>query len=75
MRSAFLLVTVFAYELDAGRWLDRVGLEGFIAMQTSSVHEFTRAAVRLGDPAQVGLIGARARKRGGRRADDRVSRS
>lgn len=55
--AAFLLVTLFAYELDAGRWLDRVGLEGFIAMQTSSVHEFTRAAVRLGDPAQVGLIG------------------
>jgi membrane-associated phospholipid phosphatase len=54
---AFLLVTVFAYQVPGGRWLDRVGLEGFVAMQTSVVHAVTRAAVRLGDPVQVGLIG------------------
>ncbi|HEY6779982.1 MAG TPA: phosphatase PAP2 family protein [Thermoleophilaceae bacterium] len=53
----FLLVTLCAFELADGPWLDRVGLEGFLAMQTTSLHDVTRAAARLGDPAQVGLIG------------------
>ncbi len=55
--AAFVLVTLSAYEIAAGRWLDRVAIEGFMAMQTSSLYEATRWAVRLGDPVQVGLIG------------------
>ena len=54
---SFVLVTVCAYGLADGRWLDRVGLEGFIAMQGANLYDVTRNAVHLGDPAQVALIG------------------
>lgn len=53
----FGLVTVCAYGLVDGRWLDRMGLEGFIAMQGANLYDVTRNAVHLGDPAQVALIG------------------
>lgn len=53
----FALVTVCAYGLVDGRWLDRVGLEGFIAMRGANLYDLTRNVVHLGDPAQVGLIG------------------
>jgi membrane-associated phospholipid phosphatase len=54
----FGLVAYAAYETAAGRWLDRVGLEGFLAMPYGLLHDVTRTAVQLGDPAQVGLIGS-----------------
>jgi membrane-associated phospholipid phosphatase len=55
--AGFALVALAAYETAAGRWLDRVGLEGFLAMPNGLLQDLARTAVQLGDPAQVGLLG------------------
>ncbi len=55
--AGFALVVVCAYGVADGRWLDRVGLEGFVAMGTPTLYDLTRSAVQLGDPVEVGLIG------------------
>jgi membrane-associated phospholipid phosphatase len=55
--AGFALVAVCAHSVADARWLDRVGLEGFIAMGTPTLYDLTRSAVQLGDPAEVGLIG------------------